>query len=199
MIPGVRPSFGRSRLRIALCIVLVCASLVLTSGEGLASKRSQKSSGKKSGQALRGRGKASARSSRKSGGRERRVSSRGRGRKRSRASHRARSYAGADAPSTPRVSGIPPERATEIQNALIKRGYLDGPASGQWDDNSVDAMKQFQYDNGFPTTGQPSALALKRLGVSKRPQDGYAVPVSSVADKDGSKSSDQEKPKKPQS
>lgn len=94
---------------------------------------------------------------------------------------------------------MPPERATEIQNALIKRGYLDGPPSGQWDDNSVDAMKQFQYDNGFPTTGQPSALALKRLGVSKRPQDGYAVPVSSVADKDGSKSSDQEKPKKPQS
>jgi peptidoglycan hydrolase-like protein with peptidoglycan-binding domain len=95
------------------------------------------------------------------------------------------------------VSGIPSERATEIQNALIKRGYLDGPATGQWDDNSVDAMKQFQSDNGFPVTGQPSAPALKRLGVSKRPQDGYAVPVTSVAARDSQKGTEQEKPKKP--
>ncbi|HWN98076.1 MAG TPA: peptidoglycan-binding domain-containing protein [Blastocatellia bacterium] len=77
--------------------------------------------------------------------------------------------------------GIPTERVTEIQNALIKAGYLDGPPSGQYDDSTVDAMKQFQSKSGMPGNGLPSAPALKKLGVSKRPNDGYAVPVTSVS------------------
>ena len=76
-------------------------------------------------------------------------------------------------------TGIPPERVTEIQRALIKMGYLDGPPSGQYDDGTVEAMKQFQSANQLPATGMPSAHALKRLGVSKRSNDGYAVPVKS--------------------
>jgi murein L,D-transpeptidase YcbB/YkuD len=78
--------------------------------------------------------------------------------------------------------GISTERATEIQNALIKAGYLEGPASGQYDESTIDAMKQFQARSGMPATGIPSALALKKLGVSKRPNDGYAVPVTSVSE-----------------
>ena len=75
-------------------------------------------------------------------------------------------------------AGIPTERVTEIQNALIKLGYLSGSATGQYDDATVEAMKQFQVDNQLAATGLPSAHALKRLGVSKRINDGYAVPVS---------------------
>ena len=71
---------------------------------------------------------------------------------------------------------------TEIQNALIKAGYLDGPASGQYDETTIQAMKQFQADNGLPETGTPSATALKKLGVAKRSNDGYAVPVKSVTE-----------------
>jgi hypothetical protein len=78
--------------------------------------------------------------------------------------------------------GIPSERVTEIQNALIKAGYLDGPPSGQYDEPTIDAMKRFQSKSGMSGTGMPSALALKKLGVSKRTNDGYAVPVTSVSE-----------------
>jgi peptidoglycan hydrolase-like protein with peptidoglycan-binding domain len=89
-----------------------------------------------------------------------------------------------DAPPPTRslASGIPPGRVTEIQEALIKQGYLAGPPSGLYDENTAQAMKQFQVANKLPTTGMPSAHTLKRLGVAKRSNDGYAVPVKSVAE-----------------
>jgi hypothetical protein len=80
--------------------------------------------------------------------------------------------------------GIPPERVTEIQNALIKAGYMDGPASGLYDDSTIEAMKGFQARNGMSQTGLPSAPLLKKLGVPKRSNDGYAVPVNSVSETD---------------
>jgi putative peptidoglycan binding protein len=78
--------------------------------------------------------------------------------------------------------GIPPERVTEIQTALIKVGFLDGPATGLYDDATIDAVKQYQAQNGMQQTGLPSAPFLKRLGVSKRSNDGYAVPVNAVSE-----------------
>jgi hypothetical protein len=82
----------------------------------------------------------------------------------------------------PASSGIPTDRVTEIQRALIKEGYLQGQASGQYDDSTIAAMRQFQTDNGFPASGLPSAPSLKRLGVSKRSNDGYAVPINSATE-----------------
>ncbi|HJZ67065.1 MAG TPA: peptidoglycan-binding domain-containing protein [Blastocatellia bacterium] len=100
--------------------------------------------------------------------------------RRSRGSYEAPVAAAASASSRPN-SSIPTERVTEIQNALIKAGYMEGPASGQYDDATIAAMKQFQADNGFSQTGLPSAALLKKLGVSKRPNDGYAVSVTKAA------------------
>jgi murein L,D-transpeptidase YcbB/YkuD len=89
----------------------------------------------------------------------------------------------AAAPLPPRpASGISPERATEIQHALIKAGYMEGAATGQYDEITIQAMKQFQSANGLPGTGMPSAATLKKLGVSKRSNDGYAVPVNRVSE-----------------
>jgi len=82
----------------------------------------------------------------------------------------------------PTSGGIQSERATEIQKALIKAGYMDGPPSGQYDDATTQAMKQYQSANGLPQTGLPSAPLLKKLGVSKRSNDGYAVPVNTVSE-----------------
>lgn len=79
--------------------------------------------------------------------------------------------------------GISTERVTQIQNALIKSGYMDGPASGLYDDATIEAMKQFQAKNGLSQTGLPSASLLKKLGVPKRSNDGYAVPVNTVSEK----------------
>lgn len=88
-------------------------------------------------------------------------------------------------PSTPRpATGIPPERVTEIQHALIRAGYLEGAATGQYDEITIQAMKQFQAANGLPETGTPSAATLKKLGVSKRSNDGYAVPVNSISERE---------------
>ena len=87
------------------------------------------------------------------------------------------------ASGSPRPSpGIPTERITEIQTALIKAGFMDGPASGLYDDPTIEAMKQFQSKNGLSQTGLPSARLLKKLGVAKRSNDGYAVPVKSVSE-----------------
>lgn len=80
--------------------------------------------------------------------------------------------------------GIPAERVTEIQTALIKAGYMDGPASGLYDDATIDAMKEFQARNGLSQTGLPSARLLKKLGVPKGSNDGYAVPVKRVSETD---------------
>jgi putative peptidoglycan binding protein len=88
-------------------------------------------------------------------------------------------------PSTSRPSpGITAERAAEIQGALIKAGYMDAPASGTYDEATIEAMKKFQAANGMSQTGLPSAPLLKKLGVPKRSNDGYAVPVNSVSQTD---------------
>jgi hypothetical protein len=81
-------------------------------------------------------------------------------------------------------SGIPTERVIEIQTALGKMGYYEGPPSGQWDENTTEAMKQFQAASGLATTGLPSAFTLKKLGVPKTSRDGYSVPIKSVSRND---------------
>jgi peptidoglycan hydrolase-like protein with peptidoglycan-binding domain len=59
---------------------------------------------------------------------------------------------------------------------------MEGAATGQYDEITIQAMKQFQAANRLPETGTPTAAALKKLGVSKRSNDGYAVPVNSVSE-----------------
>lgn len=140
------------------------------------SKRAARTKGSKKKEARRaGRG----------GSRTRARSGRGRGRGRYARSRRGRQAVAQDSTSgRPTSTGIPTERVTEIQKALIKLGYLSGPPSGQYDDDTVQAMKQFQSANQLTTTGLPSAHALKRLGVPKRSTDGYAVPVKSGGQSD---------------
>ncbi|MFP5227582.1 MAG: peptidoglycan-binding domain-containing protein [Acidobacteriota bacterium] len=60
---------------------------------------------------------------------------------------------------------IEPERATEIQNALIREHYLPGPASGQWDATTETAMQKYQADHGWQTKLTPDSRALIKLGL----------------------------------
>lgn len=64
---------------------------------------------------------------------------------------------------------IPRERVLEIQNALIARGYLEGPPSGVYDAETVSAMKRFQQAENLDVTGYPTAHALRRLGLRPGP------------------------------
>ncbi len=58
-----------------------------------------------------------------------------------------------------------PERATELQTALIKAGYLEGSPSGTWDGTSQAAMEKLQSDNGWQTKLVPDSRAIIKLGL----------------------------------
>ena len=60
---------------------------------------------------------------------------------------------------------IAPERVTEIQQALIREHYLSGPANGEWDETTVNAMQKLQSDQGWQTKLMPDSRALKKLGL----------------------------------
>lgn len=62
-------------------------------------------------------------------------------------------------------TGIAPERATQIQTALIRAGYLTGTPSGTWDAQSQAAMEKLQADNGWQTKIVPDSRAIIKLGL----------------------------------
>ncbi len=67
-----------------------------------------------------------------------------------------------------------PERYREIQEALIARGYLEGPATGIWGPESVEALRKFQQDNHLDATGKINSLSLIALGLGPR-RDGAVL------------------------
>jgi hypothetical protein len=60
---------------------------------------------------------------------------------------------------------IDPQRAREIQEALIREHYLKEQASGVWDDASQKAMERYQADQGWQSKMVPDARALIKLGL----------------------------------
>jgi hypothetical protein len=60
---------------------------------------------------------------------------------------------------------IDPQRAKQIQEALIREHYLTGTPSGVWDSATETAMVKYQADNGWQSKTTPDARALIRLGL----------------------------------
>jgi peptidoglycan hydrolase-like protein with peptidoglycan-binding domain len=58
-----------------------------------------------------------------------------------------------------------PERISEIQSALSRRGYYQGQPNGKWDANTVNAMQKFQSENGLDANGKINAVSLQKLGL----------------------------------
>jgi hypothetical protein len=77
---------------------------------------------------------------------------------------------------------IDPDRAREIQTALIREHYLSGPASGQWDATTEAAMQKYQADHGWQTKLTPDSRALIKLGLGPRTDTAQVAgtPVSSI-------------------
>jgi len=75
------------------------------------------------------------------------------------------------------TDGIDPERATQIQTALIKAGYLSGTPSGNWDADSIAAMQKLQNDQGWQTKIVPDARALIFLGLGPHPDTPTTPPT----------------------
>ncbi|WP_446743221.1 peptidoglycan-binding domain-containing protein [Silvibacterium acidisoli] len=61
--------------------------------------------------------------------------------------------------------GIDADRAREIQAALIKRNYLTGEPTGEWDSATEAAMIKFQADHGWQTKLTPDSRAIIMLGL----------------------------------
>ncbi|MFL6426795.1 MAG: peptidoglycan-binding domain-containing protein [Acidobacteriaceae bacterium] len=86
--------------------------------------------------------------------------------------------------------GIAPERATQIQNALIREKYLTGSPSGQWDSQTEAAMQKFQGDHGWQTKLTPDSRALIALGLGPStasgpqtlPANTYSAPSAEPAE-----------------
>ncbi|QUV86984.1 peptidoglycan-binding domain-containing protein [Chloracidobacterium aggregatum] len=78
---------------------------------------------------------------------------------------------GAAAPATPyrppRSLVIPEARTREIQEKLREAGFYQGEITGQYDESTREAMRNFQRANGLKETGTPTAPALLRLGLTR--------------------------------
>ena len=69
---------------------------------------------------------------------------------------------------TARVRGqkkIDADRAQAIQEALIREHYLNGQATGTWNQTSEDAMRRYQADHGWQSKTVPDSRALITLGL----------------------------------
>lgn len=69
----------------------------------------------------------------------------------------------APAPANQRVPTR--DRYAEIQQALADAGHFTGAPDGLWKQESMDALKAFQAEQGFEPTGKIDARSLIRLGL----------------------------------
>jgi peptidoglycan hydrolase-like protein with peptidoglycan-binding domain len=78
---------------------------------------------------------------------------------------------------------IDDDRATQIQSALIRAGYLTGSPSGHWDADTEAAMGRLQADNGWQTKLVPDSRAIIKLGLGPTPDapPTAAIPTTPVA------------------
>lgn len=61
-----------------------------------------------------------------------------------------------------------PDRYKEIQEALAKKGYLHGDATGVWNADSADALRRFQQDQNLSASGKLDSLSLIALGLGPK-------------------------------
>jgi len=61
------------------------------------------------------------------------------------------------------------DRYKEIQTALASKGFLQpGQATGTWDQNSTEALKQFQSAQNLEASGRINSLSLIALGLGPK-------------------------------
>jgi len=77
------------------------------------------------------------------------------------------------------------DRYQQIQQALAQKGYFKGEANGEWGDDSVAALKQYQTDKKIPNDGKITALSLIGLGLGPNRETAAVKtePVPPVAQK----------------
>ncbi len=139
----------------ALLLLAGAASAATTTSSRSGQKKATASSGKNS---KAGSGKSSKSTSASRSGKKKKTSSRRNWKRRGQ-------------------QAIKPERAREIQAALIREKYLTGEPSGQWDERTKKALAQYQADRGWQSKRLPDSRALIGLGLGPT-HDGLLNPES---------------------
>ncbi len=73
-----------------------------------------------------------------------------------------------------------PDRYQVIQKALADRGYFKGEPTGEWGDDSGEAMRRFQADQKIDNDGKIDSLSLIALGLGPK-HDGSSAAIPRVA------------------
>lgn len=74
------------------------------------------------------------------------------------------------------------DRYREIQQALIDKGFLEGEATGEWNQQSIDALKKFEQSQKLREDGKIDSMSLIALGLGPaRTQDLNAKPDSDTS------------------
>jgi hypothetical protein len=79
----------------------------------------------------------------------------------------------------PRQLQPTPERYKEIQQALVSKGYLSGEPSGNWTQESADALRRFQEDQNINPSGKIDSLSLIALGLGPKHGPAPTAPIHS--------------------
>ena len=69
------------------------------------------------------------------------------------------------------------DRYKEIQQAMADKGYFKGNVDGQWNQDSVDALKHFQADQNLPAEGKLDSLSLIGLGLGPKRMTAQSAPA----------------------
>jgi peptidoglycan hydrolase-like protein with peptidoglycan-binding domain len=92
---------------------------------------------------------------------------------------------------------LEPQRVEEIQQALMQAGYLQRQPTGRWDDLTKDAMRRYQADHGFASTGLPEAKSLMKLGLGPHPLPEDCDPTAQAQADSASRAPSQPRPSSP--
>jgi len=60
------------------------------------------------------------------------------------------------------------QRYKEIQEALASKGYIKTEPNGNWDQESIEALRKFQQDQKLEPTGKIDSLSLIALGLGPK-------------------------------
>jgi peptidoglycan hydrolase-like protein with peptidoglycan-binding domain len=67
------------------------------------------------------------------------------------------------APAKPDPAAIERQRYAGVQNALNQIGYGPVPSDGSLNDETINAIRRFELDNGLPITGKIGSRLIDRL------------------------------------
>jgi hypothetical protein len=63
----------------------------------------------------------------------------------------------------------------QIQARLKQQGYLDKAPDGVWDNDTAEALADYQDSNGLPSTGQLDGMTIFILGIATPPNGGASA------------------------